>query len=131
VEPYYKDVSRIGHKCFFKKNTEAAKRILEECHYRRPCVVEATVLDSGEIVEVHFVKLPGRDMTCRGRLIEEENTGGDNVKIGPCKFTIDQYTGVIVHNKCRNGQPCTVQARVVKDERGLWISRVYSARPGR
>ena len=83
--PYFKDATWIG-KCFFKSNnTEAAKRILGECHYHRPCVVKATILDSGEIVQVHFVKLDGRDMTCRGMLKEVENTAGDNIKIGPCE----------------------------------------------
>ena len=73
----------------------------------------------------------GRDMTCRGILNEVENTGGDNVKVGPCQFTIDQYTGVDITDKCRSGQPCTVRARVVRDRRGLWIKHAYSARPGR
>src|SRR5262249_16001363 len=59
----------------------------------------------------------GRDKTCRGILREVENTGGDNVKIGPCQFTIDQYAGVDITNKCRFGQPCTVHARVVRDGR--------------
>jgi hypothetical protein len=75
--------------------------------------------------------LNGRDMTCRGILNEVENTGGDNVKVGPCQFTIDQYTGVDITDKCRSGQPCTVRARVVRDRRGLWIEHAYSARPGR
>ena len=94
-------------------------------------MVKATILDSGEIIQVHFVKLDGRDMTCRGILKEVENTGGDNVKVGPCQFTIDQYTGVLITDKCRSGQPCTVRARVVKDRRGLWITHAYSVRPGR
>jgi hypothetical protein len=69
TDPHFKDATWIGSDCFFKKsNLEAARRILEECHIKRPCVVEAAVLNSGEIVEVHFVKLPGREMTCRGKL---------------------------------------------------------------
>jgi hypothetical protein len=131
TNPYFKDATWIG-KCFFKSsNIGAAKSILEECHYHRPCVVKATILDSGEIVQVHFVKLDGRDMTCRGMLKEVENTGGDNIKIGPCEFTIDQYTGAAITDRCRLGQVCTVQARVAENQRRLWITHVYSARPGR
>ncbi len=73
----------------------------------------------------------GTDMTCRGKLIAQEGSGGDNIKIGSCIFTIDQYSGVVITNECRIGKRCTVRARVVKDKRGVWIDHVYSARSGR
>jgi hypothetical protein len=125
-DPYYKDATWIGN-CFFKSNTEPAKLILEECHYRRPCVVTATVRDGGEIIQVHSVKLDGRDMICRGTLINTDKESGDTAKIGLCRFTIDQFTGMGIIGTCRYGRPCTVRARVV----GSNITHVYSVRAGR
>ncbi len=69
----------------------------------------------------------GRDMACRGILKNVENT--DNVKIGPCVFTKGQYSGVTITDKCRFGQLCRVQARVVRDNRGLWVDHAYRANP--
>ncbi len=70
----------------------------------------------------------GQDMTCRGKLIEQKGSGGNNVKIGSCVFTIGQYTGVVITDGCRIGQRCTVRARVVMDDRGVWIDHAYSVR---
>jgi hypothetical protein len=127
ADPYYKDATWIG-KCFFKKsNTQAAKLILEECHYKRPCLVQATILDSGEIIEVNSVKLDGHDMTCRGTLINTDKESGDTAKIGACRFTVDAYTGVTITDKCREGRPCTVRARLL----GNNITHVYSVQAGR
>jgi hypothetical protein len=126
-DPHFKDATWIGE-CFFKKsNIQAARLILEECHYHRPCLVEATTLDTGEILEVQSVKLDGHDMTCRGNLISTDKESGDTAKIGPCNFTIDGYTGITITDKCRFGSPCTVQARIV----GAEITHVYSVQPGR
>jgi len=66
--------------------------------------------------------------TCQGVLSEVPNTGGDNFRVGACTFTIDQYEGVIITDKCRVGRPCTVLARVRKDTRGTWITHAYEAR---
>ena len=123
---YFKDATWIG-KCFFKSNTKSAKRILEECHYRRPCVVRAMVLDNGEIIEVQSVKLDGRDMTCRGILVSTDLQSDDTGKIGPCRFIVDQFTGFGIIGTCHYGRLCTVRARVVGDT----ITHVYSARAGR
>jgi hypothetical protein len=125
ADPYYKDATWIG-KCFFKSNTAPAKLILEECHYRRPCTVRATILDSGEIVQVRSVKLDGSDKTCRGALINTDKHSGDTAKIGPCRFT-DLYPGVAraILDACRYGRPCVVRARVNAGE----ITHVYSAAP--
>jgi UDP-3-O-[3-hydroxymyristoyl] glucosamine N-acyltransferase len=70
----------------------------------------------------------GQDMTCRGKLIEQKGSGGNNIKIGSCVFTIGQYTGVVITDGCRIGQRCTVRARVVMDDRGVWIDHAYSVR---
>jgi hypothetical protein len=73
---------------------------------------------------------PG-NMTCRGKLVVQEGSGSQNIKIGICIFTIDQYTGLVITDKCKIDERCTVQARVVKDHRGVWIDHVYSARAGK
>jgi len=122
TDPYYRDATWIGD-CFFKKtNTQAAKAILEECHLNRPCLVDATIKDNGEIIEAHSVKLDGYDMTCQGTLINTDREAGDTAKIGSCTFTIDAYTGVSITDKCRFGRRCTVRARLVGND----ITHVYS-----
>ena len=69
-------------------------------------------------------------MTCQG-ILSAVRDSEDNFRVGQCLFSIDQYTGVVVDEKCRIGRPCTVQARIKKDDRGTWITHVYTAAGGR
>jgi hypothetical protein len=70
------------------------------------------------------------EMTCQGVLRQAPNSE-DRFRVGTCTFAIDQYTGVVIDEKCRIGRPCTVRATVKRDNRGLWIIHADSAQPGR
>ncbi len=94
-----------------------------------------TKLSAGIAIGISLAVVPaiaqehnGQHMTCRGKLIEQKGSGGNNIKIGSCVFTIGQYTGVVITDGCRIGQRCTVRARVVPDDRRVWIDHAYSVR---
>jgi hypothetical protein len=124
--------------CFVKLDADAATTILNMCNINRPCVVKAKVADgtsrswSGgwnkDILEVYSVKLDGTDMTCRGKLITDKNSG-DVATIGQCYLVIPNRSAAAttILDNCRENHLCMVRARVVKNE----ITMVYSARAGR
>jgi hypothetical protein len=124
--------------CFVKLDADAGTTILNKCNLNRPCVVKAKVADatsrssSGgwnkDILEVYSVELDGSDMSCRGKLITDKNSG-DFATIGRCYLVIpnrSEAAAAILEN-CRENRLCIVRARVVKNE----ITMVYSARAGR
>jgi hypothetical protein len=69
------------------------------------------------------------DMMCQG-ILNAIGNSEDRFRVGQCVFAIDQYTGVVIDEKCRIGRPCTVRARIKKDARGMWIEHAYEAAAG-